>query len=169
MTVKPNAARPNAARPNVRVQEADFDPAAEVEALIGGRTDVGAVVSFTGLVRGEPGAAMELQHYAAMTTTEIAKITEQALARWPLIDALVIHRFGTLRAGERIVLVATLAAHRGDAFAAAEFLIDWLKTKAPFWKRELGPDDTDTDTDGDRSWVEAKDSDTARAARWDES
>lgn len=149
----------------VRVQQADFDPSGEIEALLDGRTDVGAVVSFTGLVRGAPGSGMELQHYAAMTETEIDKIVEEAQDRWPLMDVLVIHRFGTLRAGERIVLVATLAAHRGDAFAAAEFLIDWLKTRAPFWKRDLAAGDDGVAA----SWVEAKDDDNARAARWDRS
>ncbi len=148
----------------VKVQTDDFDAAAEVRALIGTRTDVGAVVTFTGLMRGDEGATLTLEHYAGMTEKELAAIADEAAGRWPLIDLLVIHRYGKLKPGEQIVLVATLAAHRGDAFAAAEFLMDWLKTRAPFWKKEeAGGEDP-----GEAKWVEARTGDDTAAERWEE-
>lgn len=150
----------------VRVQSEDFDTAAEVERLTAGCTDIGAVVTFTGLVRGGADGGPEngvermiLEHYPEMTAVQIEKIVDEACTRWKLQDALVIHRVGELRPGERIVLVVTLSAHRRDAYEASEFIIDWLKTKAPFWKREQS-------ADGER-WVEAKSDDDARAGRWD--
>lgn len=136
----------------VRVQAEPFDTGAELAALGAGRTDIGAIVSFTGLVRD---TALELEHYPAMTAKALAAIAAEAEARWPLLGGTVIHRFGALAPADPIVLVAIAARHRGDAFAAAEFLIDWLKTRAPFWKREGG------------GWVEARASDDAAAARWD--
>ena len=136
----------------VRVQAEPFDTGAELAALGAGRTDIGAIVSFTGLVRD---TALELEHYPAMTAKALAAIAAEAEARWPLLGGTVIHRFGALAPADPIVLVAIAARHRGDAFAAAEFLIDWLKTRAPFWKREAG------------GWVEARASDDAAAARWD--
>lgn len=135
----------------VRVQAAPFDTGAELAALAAGRTDIGALVSFTGLVRDVP---LELEHYPAMTAKALAAIAADAEARWPLLGGLVVHRFGALAPADPIVLVAVAARHRGDAFAAAEFLIDWLKTRAPFWKREAG------------GWVEARAADDAAAARW---
>ena len=135
----------------VRVQPEPFDTAAELAALSANRTDIGAVVSFTGLVRDAP---LLLEHYPAMTTRQLARIAAEAETRWPLLGGVVIHRFGDLAPADPIVLVAVAARHRGDAFAACEFLIDWLKTAAPFWKREA---------DG---WVEARAADDAAAARW---
>ena len=135
-----------------------------MEALIGGRTDIGAVVTFTGRVRdhagGERIADMVLEHYPGMTEAELARVEEEARARWPLQASLVIHRFGRLCPGENIVLVVTAAEHRGDAFAAAEFLMDYLKTSAPFWKKE-------TTGEGAARWVEARESDDAARARWE--
>jgi len=129
---------------------------------VGGDTATGAVVTFTGQVRGEstdgPIRALELEHYPGMTEREIRTIGEEAVARWGLTDCRVVHRVGTLYPGETIVLVATAAGHRADAFDAAAFLMDWLKTRAPFWKREWTPD-------GAR-WVEARASDEEAAARW---
>jgi molybdopterin synthase catalytic subunit len=148
--------------PTVRVQEQDFDTGRELEALTGGRTDVGAVASFTGLVRASnDGAAvsgMTLEHYPGMTEKALAEICGQALARWDLIDTLVIHRVGPLKPGDRIVFVGVSSAHRGDAFAACEFIMDYLKTRAPFWKRE--------DTPAGSLWVEARASDDESAGRW---
>ena len=138
----------------IRVQREDFDPGREADALVRGRTDVGALVTFTGLVRGEPGNAIELEHYPAMAQKELEAIEAQARARWPLQDCLVIHRHGKLLPGERIVLVVTASAHREAAFAAAEFLMDYLKTRAPFWKREGAV------------WVEAKAKDDDAMERW---
>ena len=137
-----------------RVQAAPFDAAAETAALTQGRGDTGALVSFTGLVRGEPGTALTLEHYPGMTETALADIAAEAAGRWA-VGGTVIHRYGTLAVGEAIVLVAVASSHRGDAFRACEFLIDWLKTRAPFWKRE---------TDG--RWVDARGSDDRAAARW---
>ena len=134
-----------------RIQSAPFDTAAEARALTDGRTDIGAVVTFTGMVRD---AALTLEHYPGMTERQLAKIAAEAEARWPLLGGVVVHRHGTLAAGEEIVLVAVAAAHRGAAFQAADFLMDWLKTAAPFWKR---------DADG---WAAAKASDDAAASRW---
>ncbi len=120
----------------------------------------GAVVSFTGLVRDEGGrlSAMEIEHYPGMTETAIAGMVAEAVRRWSLVDALVIHRHGRLAPGEAIMMVATAASHRGDAFAAAEFLMDYLKSRAPFWKKEIGADGAE--------WVAAKDSDEDALKRW---
>ena len=147
---------------NVRVQKGDFDPGAEAEALARGRTDVGAVVSFIGYCRDEGGrlAALELEHYPGMAEEEIARAASEAEARWPLIGATIIHRYGRIAPGERIVLVAVAAEHRGPAFAAAEMLMDYLKTRAPFWKRAIRIDGA---VEG---WVEAKREDDRSAARW---
>lgn len=147
---------------SVRVQRHDFDPGAEAEALARGRADVGAVVSFVGYCRDEGGrlAALELEHYPGMAEDEIARAAQEAEARWPLLGATVIHRYGRIAPGERIVLVAVAASHRSAAFAAAEMLMDYLKTRAPFWKRaiRLGA--------GPEGWVEAKEEDDRSAARW---
>jgi molybdopterin synthase catalytic subunit len=146
----------------IRVQPGDFDAGAEAEALAHGRTDVGAVVSFVGLCRDEGGtlAALELEHYAGMAEEEIARVVQEAEARWPLMGVTVIHRYGRIAPGERIVLSAVAAQHRGAAFAAAEMLMDYLKTSAPFWKRAIRQDG------GVEGWIEAKGSDDAAAARW---
>lgn len=148
----------------VRLQREPFDPAAEADALTRGRTDVGAVVSFTGICRaseaGAPVAAMTLEHYAGMAEAEIARHVAAAEQRWPLLGVTVIHRYGRLVPGDPIVLVIAASAHRQAAFDAAEFLMDYLKTQAPFWKREERPG-------GEAAWVEAKTTDDAAAARWD--
>ena len=148
--------------PTVRVQEADFDTGRELEAMTRGRTDVGAQASFVGLVRsandGAAVTAMSLEHYPGMTEAALRDICAQAHSRWKLIDTLVIHRVGALHPGDRIVLVGVTSAHRGEAFAACEFIMDYLKTRAPFWKREL--------RQSGEKWVEARDSDDAAAARW---
>jgi molybdopterin synthase catalytic subunit len=146
----------------VRVQRDDFDPGAEAEALARGRTDVGAVASFVGYCRDEHGklAALELEHYSGMAEEEIHRAAREAEARWPLFAVTVIHRYGRLAPGERIVFVAVAAAHRGAAFAAAEMLMDYLKTRAPFWKRAIGADGAV------QGWVEAKADDDRSAARW---
>jgi molybdopterin synthase catalytic subunit len=146
----------------VRVQRDDFDPGAEAEALARGRTDVGAVASFVGYCRDEGGrlAALELEHYSGMAEEEIARAVGEAEARWPLLGAKVIHRYGRIAPGERIVFVAVAAAHRGAAFAAAEMLMDYLKTRAPFWKRAIGADGAI------QGWVEARELDDWSAARW---
>jgi molybdopterin synthase catalytic subunit len=146
----------------IRVQAGDFDIGAEIAALTAGKPHIGGVVSFIGLVRDFAGDAaistMTLEHYPGMTERLLADIEAEANRRWALDDSLIVHRFGTLNPGDRIVLVITASAHRQAAFEAAEFLVDWLKTRAPFWKREAGPG-------GDR-WVEAKAVDDAAAARW---
>jgi len=146
----------------IRVQAADFDLGAEIAALGATSRAVGGVVSFVGLVRefsgGEPIAAMTLEHYPAMTERALAEIERAAGERWALEASLIIHRFGRLEPGERIVLVAVAAAHRSAAFEACGFLVDWLKTKAPFWKLE-------SLSSGER-WVAALQSDDAAAARW---
>jgi molybdopterin synthase catalytic subunit len=143
-----------------RVQAEAFDAGAEAAALAAGRSDVGAIVSFTGLVRADDGlVALTLEHYPAMTARQLAAIAAEAWARWPLLGGTVIHRHGRLLPGEPIVLVAIASAHRDAAFAAAEFLMDWLKTRAPFWKLE--------DRGDERRWVAAKASDDAAAARWE--
>jgi molybdopterin synthase catalytic subunit len=146
----------------VRVQRDDFDPGAEAEALARGRTDVGGVASFVGYCRDEGGrlAALELEHYSGMAEEEIARAAGEAEARWPLIGVKVIHRYGRIAPGGRIVFVAVAAAHRGAAFAAAEMLMDYLKTRAPFWKRAIGVDGAI------EGWVEAKGDDDRSAARW---
>jgi len=145
----------------IRVQREDIDVSAELERLTAGRGDIGGVASFTGLVRGgEDGVrAMTLEHYAGMTERQLAYIVEDARRRWPVIEITIVHRFGRLVPGERIVFVAVAAAHRAEAFAACEFLVDWLKTKAPFWKLEDRP--------GGSEWVEARVEDDARAGRWE--
>ncbi|WP_395697548.1 molybdenum cofactor biosynthesis protein MoaE [Methylocella sp.] len=147
----------------VRVEAARIDAGAELENLARGRTDVGALVSFLGLCRDEGGAlaALEIEHYPGMAEAEIGRVAAQALERWPLQGLLVVHRFGVIVPGEPIVLVATLARHRGEAFAATEFLMDYLKTSAPFWKKQR------LAAGGDAGWVEAKAQDEAAAARWD--
>ena len=146
----------------IRVQPEDFDPGAELAALTSGKTNIGGLCCFVGLVRDLAGAeritAMTLEHYPGMTERAIAAIEAEARQRWPLEDTLIIHRYGRLAPGDRIVLVATAAAHRAAAFESCAFLIDWLKTKAPFWKLEETPD-------GAR-WVEAKASDDEAADRW---
>jgi molybdopterin synthase catalytic subunit len=146
----------------IRVQSEDFDPGAEIARLHEGRSDIGAVVSFTGFVRGEAHGekltSMTLEHFPGMTERELARIADEAKARWSLDAVTVIHRFGELKPGDRIVLVVTASGHRRAAFEAAEFLMDYLKTKAPFWKREKRA--------SGEYWVEAKDSDDDAAARW---
>ena len=146
----------------VRVQSEPFDAAAEASALTAGRADVGAVVTFVGLCRDEGGtlAALELEHYPGMAEEEISRVVAEAQARWPLMGATAIHRYGKIAPGEDIVLVVTASAHRVAAFAAAEFLMDYLKTRAPFWKKEHRKDGTSGD------WVAAKDADDAAADRW---
>ena len=147
----------------IRVQQADFDVSAELAALTAGRTDVGGIGCFVGTVRdnaaGRPIAAMVLEHYPAMTERAIARITAEAERRWSLLGCTVIHRVGRLTPGANIVLVLAASAHRQAALDATAFLIDWLKTKAPFWKREEF-------ADGSGTWVEARESDDAAAARW---
>ncbi|AZL59055.1 molybdenum cofactor biosynthesis protein MoaE [Tabrizicola piscis] len=142
------------------VQSAPFDLGAETARFASGVTGAGAVVTFTGIVRDDSGslAAMEIEHYPGMTEKAIAGIVEEASARWHLADVLVIHRFGRLGPGEAIMMVATAAAHRGDAFAAAEFLMDYLKSRAPFWKKEIGADGAE--------WVAAKEADEVALKRW---
>ena len=143
----------------VAVQEAPFDLGEEARGFAEAAAGAGAVVTFTGVVRGDGGmAAMEIEHYPGMTEKAIAGIVAQAVARWALVDALVIHRHGRLAVGEAIMMVATAAPHRADAFAAAEFLMDYLKSRAPFWKKEIGPDGA--------AWVAAKDEDEAALTRW---
>ena len=146
----------------VRLQGEDFDVAAEVAALTRGRGDIGAVVTFTGICRGaeegEAIAALTLEHYPGMAEQEIARHVAEAEQRWALLGVTVIHRYGRLTPGENIVLVVTASSHRQDAFAAAEFLMDYLKTRAPFWKQ--------VERGGTRDWVEAKNTDDARAERW---
>ena len=146
----------------IRLQRENFDAAAEAERMTHGRTDVGAVVTFTGVCRGaEDGApitALTLEHYAGMADAEIARHVEEAQARWPLLGVTVIHRYGRIEPGENIVLVVTASAHRQAAFAAAEFLMDFLKTRAPFWKQ--------VERATSKTWVEAKSVDDAAAERW---
>jgi molybdopterin synthase catalytic subunit len=146
----------------VRLQREEFDAAVEAAALTRGRTDIGALVTFTGICRGaesgEPIAALTLEHYPGMADAEIARHVEEAKARWPLMGVTVIHRYGRIAPGENIVLVVTASSHREAAFAAAEFLMDYLKTRAPFWKQ--------VEAASGKTWVEAKDADDAAAARW---
>ena len=146
----------------VRLQRDPFDAAAEAAKLTRGRTDIGAVVTFTGICRGDeagrPIAALTLDHYEGMAETEIASHVAEAVARWPLLGVTVIHRYGRIVPGEDIVLVVTASSHREAAFAAAEFLMDYLKTRAPFWKQ--------VESNGGKTWVEAKKSDDAAAGRW---
>lgn len=144
----------------IRVQEEHFDLGAEANAFARGVEGAGAVVTFTGIVRDNAGSlsAMEIEHYPGMTERAIAQIVAEATARWNLADALVIHRYGHLGAREPIMMVATAARHRSDAFSAAEFLMDYLKSRAPFWKKEIGADGT--------SWVAARDEDEDALKRW---
>ena len=146
----------------VRLQSEEFDAAAEAAALTRGRADIGAVVTFIGICRGaesgEPIAALTLEHYPGMAEVEIARHVEEAKARWPLMGVTVIHRHGRIAPGENIVLVVTASSHREAAFAAAEFLMDYLKTRAPFWKQ--------VESKTGKTWVEAKGADDAAAARW---
>jgi len=146
----------------VSVQREDFDAGAEAAALARGRTDVGAIVSFIGYCRDEGGrlAALELEHYPGMAEEEIARVAREAQRRWPLIGVTAIHRFGRISPGEQIVLVAVASAHRAEAFAAAEMLMDFLKTRAPFWKRVLLADGSA------QGWVDARGEDDVSAARW---
>jgi molybdopterin synthase catalytic subunit len=146
----------------VRIQTEDFDLSTEIAALRAGRAGVGAVVSFVGTVRdinqGTGVSSLTLEHYPGMTDKSLQEIVAQAKSRWQLDEVLVIHRVGPLLPLEQIVLVAVSSAHRGEAFEACEFVMDWLKTRAPFWKKEATPQ-------GDR-WVDARESDDAAAARW---
>ena len=146
----------------VRLQREKFDAAAEAAKLTRGRTDVGAVVTFSGICRGDEGgkpiAALTLEHYPEMAEAEIARHVQEAESRWSLLGVTVIHRFGRIEPGEDIVLVVTASSHRQDAFAAAEFLMDYLKSRAPFWKR--------VEVAGTAAWVEAKSSDDTAADRW---
>ena len=148
--------------PVIRIQREDFDLTTEVATLSANRRDIGAVVSFTGLCRDEGGtlAALELEHYPGMAEAEIGRVATEAAARWPLMGLLAIHRYGLVKPGEQIVLVIATSAHRRAAFEAADFMMDYLKTRAPFWKREhlvggsIG------------GWVEAKAADDEAAGRW---
>ncbi|MDX6807008.1 molybdenum cofactor biosynthesis protein MoaE [Terrihabitans rhizophilus] len=146
----------------VHLQEEPFDTGAWIDRLTAGRTDVGAVVSFTGLCRadGETGTiqAMTLEHYPGMAEEELGRLEDEARARWPLLDVLILHRYGRLVPGDPIVLVVTLSSHRAAAFAAADFVMDYLKTSAPFWKKE--------ENERGPQWVEAKASDDAARDRW---
>ena len=148
----------------IRLQREPFDAAAEAAKLTRGRTDVGAVVTFTGICRGdeagEPIAALTLEHYPGMAEAEIERHVAEATARWPLLGVTVIHRYGRIEPGEDIVLVVTASSHRAAAFAAAEFLMDYLKTHAPFWKQ--------VERAGAKTWVEAKQADDTAAGRWQE-
>jgi molybdopterin synthase catalytic subunit len=145
------------------VQTADFDAGAEIARLSAARTDIGAVVSFTGLMRadnqGKAVTGMLLEHYPGMTESELQRVEAEAQRRWPLQASLIVHRVGALQPGDNIVLVVTAAKHRQAAFAAAEFLMDYLKTEAPFWKKEIA-------ADGQAAWVEARASDELAADRW---
>jgi len=146
----------------IRVQQEDFNIGAEIDRLRAGRTDIGAIVSFTGTVRdtanGAPVTKMTLEHYPGMTEKELERIEAEANTRWPLHASLIIHRTGAMKPGENIVLVVTASANRGAAFEAAEFLMDYLKTDAPFWKKEEGP--------GGGRWVDARLSDDKARKRW---
>lgn len=145
----------------ISVQEAPFDPGQETAGFAVGHRDVGAVVTFTGIVRDSDEArlsVMEIEHYPGMTETALTEIARQAKERWSLGDVLVIHRYGRLAPGEMIMMVATAARHRKDAFEAAEYLMDYLKSRAPFWKREV--------TEAGTSWVAARDEDEDALTRW---
>ena len=149
-------------KPTVRLQREPFDVAAEATKLVRGRNDVGAVVTFTGICRGsengEPIAALTLEHYPGMAEVEIERHVAEAAGRWPLLGITIIHRYGRIEPGEDIVLVVTTSSHRQAAFAAAEFLMDYLKTRAPFWKQ--------IERRGGKAWVDAKAGDDAAAERW---
>jgi molybdopterin synthase catalytic subunit len=145
----------------VRVQREDFDLGAELAALRAGRHEIGALVSFTGLVRDAAGTleAMELEHYPGMTETALQGIEAEARSRWPLAACLIVHRYGPLAPGEQIMMVATASAHRAAAFEAAAFLMDYLKSRAPFWKKETGA--------AGAAWVDAREADETALARWE--
>lgn len=143
----------------IRIQTEDFDTAAEIAALSAGRTDIGAVVTFSGVCRGGETGALTLEHYPGMAEAEIGRHAEEALSRWPLTGLTIIHRVGRILPGENIVLVVTASAHRQAAFHAAEFLMDYLKANAPFWKHE--------ETASGKQWVAAHERDDDAAARWD--
>jgi molybdopterin synthase catalytic subunit len=149
----------------IRIQQADFDVGDEIAALTKGRIDIGAVVSFSGICRGsengEPIAALTLEHYPGMAEAEIKRHTDEAMSRWPLTGLTVVHRVGRITPGENIVLVLAASAHRQAAFQAAEFLMDYLKASAPFWKREESLKGT--------NWIEARGHDDDAAARWTKS
>ncbi len=145
----------------IRIQAADFDIAAVNQELLAGRSDVGAIASFIGLVRdieGDPLQQMTLEHYPGMTEKALQGIAEKAQARWQVADLAIIHRIGALKPADQIVMVSVLSAHRGDAFAACEFIMDYLKTDAPFWKKE-------TSEQGSK-WVEARKSDLSAQKKW---
>ena len=148
---------------SVSVQSEDFDLTAEVRNLTAGRVDIGAIVTFTGTVRGEAKgqtiASMTLEHYPGMTESELARVEAEALARWPLQATRIIHRFGELKPGDNIVLVIAASAHRQAAFDAAAFLMDYLKSRAPFWKKE-------TTASGKGDWVDAREADDRALERW---
>lgn len=147
---------------DIRVQAEAFDAGAELNAFARGRTDVGAVVTFSGLVRDVAHGlkVMEIEHYPGMTAKALEAIAAEAKTRWSLADVLVIHRYGALHPGDQIMMVATASSHRADAFAAADFLMDYLKSRAPFWKKET--------TGKGEAWVASKDEDEAALHRWDE-
>jgi molybdopterin synthase catalytic subunit len=153
--------------PDVAVQEADFDVGAEIAAMGDGRDDVGAIASFVGLVRADKSVhdarvqSMTLEHYPGMTEKALTEIITQARQRWNLLAVRVVHRIGRLVPGDRIVLVLVASAHRGEAFAACEFIMDYLKTRAPFWKKE--------DTERGGHWVDAREADDQAALRWGDS
>jgi molybdopterin synthase catalytic subunit len=151
-----------APQPTIRVQREIFDAAGEASALAAGRTDIGAIVTFTGLCRDEGGrlARLDLEHYPGMADAEIARVAAEALRRWPLLGLTIVHRHGPIRPGEPIVLVVTASSHRTAAFEAAEFLMDYLKSNAPFWKREVLAEG------GEGGWVGAKQEDGQALARW---
>lgn len=148
--------------PMVRIQAEDFDTAAEIARLSRGRADIGAVVTFTGVCRDEGGrlTALELEHYPGMAEAEIGRIAAEAARRWPLMGVIVIHRFGRLLPGDNIVLVATASSHRQAAFEAASYLMDFLKSRAPFWKKEHAPG-------REGEWVEAREADAGALRRWE--
>lgn len=148
--------------PDIRIQADDFDLTTEIARLTRGRSDIGAVVTFSGLCRDEGGtlAALELEHYPGMAEAEIARIAAEAVSRWPLSGLCAIHRFGKIKPGENIVLVIAASAHRHAAFEAASFMMDFLKTRAPFWKREHPVDGSPG------GWVDAKDADDDASSRW---
>jgi molybdopterin synthase catalytic subunit len=151
-----------AVEPHVRVQAEDFDISAETERMTAGRRDIGAVVTFTGLCRDEDGllSALELEHYPGMAEAEITRVCRQATERWPLMGLTAIHRFGKIAPGENIVLVVAASSHRQAAFDAANFVMDFLKTSAPFWKKEHFADGSEG------GWVSAKDADDQARKRW---
>ncbi|NGN40769.1 molybdenum cofactor biosynthesis protein MoaE [Mesorhizobium sp. CGMCC 1.15528] len=153
---------PASFQPDIRIQREDFDVNAEIARLSEGRADIGAVVTFSGLCRDEAGAlsALELEHYPGMAEAEISRIAAEAIERWPLLGLTAIHRFGKIAPGENIVLVVAASSHRQAAFEAANFLMDYLKSRAPFWKKEHRVDGS---TGG---WVDAKEADDQAAARW---